>query len=50
VGGAKGEVATVDEVTIRGAEIRDDRDGVEVNPSVPALESEQSCMLRCVMM
>jgi hypothetical protein len=34
VGGAKGEVATVDEGTIRGAEIRVDRDDVEVNPSV----------------
>jgi hypothetical protein len=42
---AKVEVATVDEVTIKEAEIWVDRDGVEVHPSMPALENEQSCVM-----
>jgi hypothetical protein len=37
---AKGEVATVDEVTVGEAEIRGDRDGVQVSPGV-VLETEQ---------
>jgi hypothetical protein len=37
VGGAKAEVATIDVVAIREAEIRVDWDGVQVSPRVPAL-------------
>jgi hypothetical protein len=40
--GAMAEVATVDEVTVGEAEIRGDRDGVQVSPRVPALETEQA--------
>jgi hypothetical protein len=36
---AKEEVATVDEVAVGEAEIRGDRDDVQVSPSVPALET-----------
>jgi hypothetical protein len=43
--GAKAEVATVDEVTFREAEIRVDQDGVQVHPTVPAMETEQSCWM-----
>jgi hypothetical protein len=43
---AKAEVATVDEVAIREAEIRIDWDGVRVSPCAPALETGQSCAMR----
>jgi hypothetical protein len=43
---AKAEVATVDEVAVGEAEIRVDRDGVQVSPSVTALETEQTCAMR----
>jgi hypothetical protein len=39
---AKAEVATVDEVAVGETEIRGDRDGVQVSPSMPALETEQA--------
>jgi hypothetical protein len=38
--GAKAEVAAVDEVAVREAEIRGHGDGVQVSPSVTALETE----------
>jgi hypothetical protein len=41
------EVATVDVAAIREAEIRGDRYGVQVNSSVPALETEQVHAMRC---
>jgi hypothetical protein len=44
--GANGEVAAVDEVTIRKAEIRFERVGVQVRTIVPALETEQSCVIQ----
>jgi hypothetical protein len=37
------KVVTVDEVTIRHAEIHVDRDCAELCPSIPALETVQSC-------
>jgi hypothetical protein len=43
---ASSKVATVDEVAIGEAEIRGDRDGVQVKPSVPALETEQARAMR----
>jgi hypothetical protein len=42
---AKAEVATVDEVAVGEAEIRVDRDGVQVSPRVPALETEHACAM-----
>jgi hypothetical protein len=43
---AKAEVAFIDEVAVGEAEIRSDRDGVQVSPSVPALETEQARVMR----
>jgi hypothetical protein len=43
--GAKAEVPFVDEVTIREAEIWADRDSIQVHPSVPELDTEQSCLM-----
>jgi hypothetical protein len=43
---AKAEVATIDEVAVGEAEIRSDRDDVQVSPSVPALETEQARAMR----
>jgi hypothetical protein len=46
---AKAEVATVDESRRQRsleAETRVDRDGVQVNPCVPALETEHVCTMR----
>jgi hypothetical protein len=43
---AKAEMATVDEVAIGEPQIRVDRDGVQVSPHVPALETEQACAMR----
>jgi hypothetical protein len=43
--GAKAEVATVDEVAVREAEVRGHRDGVQVSPSVTAFETEQTCAM-----
>jgi hypothetical protein len=43
---AKAEMATIDEVAIGEAEVRVDRDGVQVSPRVPALETEQPCVMR----
>jgi hypothetical protein len=43
---AKAEAATVDEVAVGEAEIRGDRDGVQVGPPVPALETEQARAMR----
>jgi hypothetical protein len=43
---AKAEVATVDEVAVREAQICGDRDGVQVSPSVPALETERTRAMR----
>jgi hypothetical protein len=43
---AKPQVATVDEVAVGEAEIRGDRDGFQVSPSVPALETEQVRAMR----
>jgi hypothetical protein len=45
-GCAKADVATVDEVTVGEAEIRGDRDGVQVGPCVPALETKQPRAMR----
>jgi hypothetical protein len=45
-GCTKAEVATVDEVAIREAEIRGDWDGVQVSPRVPALDTEQARGMR----
>jgi hypothetical protein len=42
--GAKAEVATVDEVTIRDAEIRVVRGSVQKCLCVPALDAEPSCV------
>jgi hypothetical protein len=42
----KTQVATVDEVAIGEAEIRVDRDEVQVGGGVPALETEQACAMR----
>jgi hypothetical protein len=42
---AKADVATVDEVAIGEAGLRIDRDGVQVSPCVPALETEQACAM-----
>jgi hypothetical protein len=39
---AKAKMAAVDEVAIGEAEVRVARDGVQVDPSVPALETEQA--------
>jgi hypothetical protein len=44
--GDKAEVATVDEVAVGEAEIWGDRDGVQVSPRVPALETEQARAMR----
>jgi hypothetical protein len=44
--GTKAEVAAVDEVAITEAEIRGDRDGVQVSPVVTALETEQARAIR----
>jgi hypothetical protein len=44
--GAKAEVVAVDEVTTREAEIQNDWDGVQLSPSVSALESVQSFVIR----
>jgi hypothetical protein len=42
--GAKAEVAAVDDVAVREAQIRGDRDSVQVSPRMPALErSQQIC-------
>jgi hypothetical protein len=41
----KAEVATA-QVAVGEAEIRVDRDGVQVSPCVPALETEQACAMR----
>jgi hypothetical protein len=43
---AKAKVTTVDEVVVREAEIRTDRDGVRVRHRMPALETEQVCAMR----
>jgi hypothetical protein len=43
---AKAEMATADEFAIGEAEIRGDRDGVQVSPRVPALEAEHACAMR----
>jgi hypothetical protein len=40
---AKAEVATIDEVAVRDAEIRLDWEGVQVSPRVPALDSDVQC-------
>jgi hypothetical protein len=42
----KTDMATVDEVAIGEAEIRVDRDSVQVSPCVPALETEHACAIR----
>jgi hypothetical protein len=42
----KAEVATVDEVPFREAEIRVDWDSVQVSPCMPALKTEQACALQ----
>jgi hypothetical protein len=42
---AKAEMATVHEVAIGEAEIRVDRDGVQVSPRVPELETEHECVM-----
>jgi hypothetical protein len=42
---AKAEVATVDEVTVREAEIQIDRDGVQVSLRALVLETGQSCAM-----
>jgi hypothetical protein len=44
--GGKAEVGTVDEVTIREAEIRVDQDSVQASPSVLALETEHLYAMR----
>jgi hypothetical protein len=42
----KAQVATVDEVAVGGAEIQGDRDGVQMSPCMPALETEQAHTMR----
>jgi hypothetical protein len=42
----KAKVATVDEVAVREVEMRVCRDGIQVSPSLPALEAEQACAMR----
>jgi hypothetical protein len=42
----KEEVATVDEIAFREAEIWVDRDSVQVSLRMPALETEQLCAMR----
>jgi hypothetical protein len=44
--GSDAEVATVDEANIIDAEVWVDRHGVQESLRVPALETEQSCLLR----
>jgi hypothetical protein len=39
-------VATVDEITVKEAEIRVHWDGVQVSPRMPALETEQARVMR----
>jgi hypothetical protein len=44
-GSANAEVATITAVAVREAEVQVDRDGVQVNPRVPELETEQACVM-----
>jgi hypothetical protein len=43
---SKAVVATVVEVAVGEADIRVDEDGVQVSPCLPALETEQACVMR----
>jgi hypothetical protein len=43
---AMAQMATVDTVAVGETEMRVDRDGVQVSPCVPALKTEQACLLR----
>jgi hypothetical protein len=42
---AKSKVATVDEVAMGETHMRGDRDGVQISPSTPALQTEQVCAM-----